>query len=157
MARGPAAGRAVVGVFHFRLEPLLEQARQRESQEREVFDREFACLRSAQNDLSELERAFDARAAAARTADLNVRSMHLFYGCAEETARRIQEARRRVTSCCESSDGARERFYQTRALRKTLEALKSRQHLRHRRADESLEERALEEVNSARMSATERS
>lgn len=146
-----------MSTFRFTLEPLLEQARQQETHEREVFDTLRAGVAAARDELAALERAFDAGASAVRATYGDVRSMNISYGCTEEIARRIEAARRRVGTCEQPCDEARARLLQCRALRKTLEMLKSRQLSRHRQAQERLEERALEEVNAPRMIVTERS
>ncbi|MDQ6823351.1 MAG: hypothetical protein M3Z07_02510 [Candidatus Eremiobacteraeota bacterium] len=145
-----------MGTFRFPLEPLLEQAKQQEAHARKVFDTALVLLESAREELAALERAFDAGASAARAMHCDARSLKMSYGCTEEIARRIEATRLRAGACAQSCDDARARVLHRRALRKTLEMLKSRQLSRHRQVQERLEERALDEVNAPRMTVTER-
>ena len=145
-----------MGVSQFSLEPLLEQCRQRESLERELLDRVRAGLLAARDELLALERKFCENAAAARAADLDSRAVRLHYGCSERIVHQIEDARRRISSYDESARVAGQSFAQARALRETLETLKSRQLARRRQAEEQFEERELDEVNAAWMTGAER-
>lgn len=89
--------------------------------------------------------------AAARAADLDFRAISTHYACSEQIVRQIKDLRRRVCVCDESTRVAGEGLARARALRKTLEALKARQLVRRRQAEEQFEERELDEVNAARM------